>query len=112
MGEAHRQSNCADAEATVDQNDSRTGQGHTACNPRGRLFRVFIRQPGLSRHCVLRSIRNWNILEAALENACRLLNFGGRICVIAFHSLEDRIVKQTFRRLNSQAGGFDSDRDL
>jgi len=44
-------------------------------------------------------------LEAALEGACRLLNPGGRLCVIAFHSLEDRIVKQTLRRLSSRAGG-------
>jgi 16S rRNA (cytosine1402-N4)-methyltransferase len=39
-------------------------------------------------------------LEAALEEACRFLNRSGRLCVIAFHSLEDRIVKQVFRRLS------------
>jgi 16S rRNA (cytosine1402-N4)-methyltransferase len=27
------------------------------------------------------------------------LKEGGRVCVVAFHSLEDRIVKQTFRSL-------------
>lgn len=38
-------------------------------------------------------------LEGALEGAIRLLHAGGRIGVIAFHSLEDRVVKHLFRRL-------------
>ena len=38
-------------------------------------------------------------LEAVLEDMANLLNPGGRLSVITFHSLEDRIVKQTFRRL-------------
>jgi 16S rRNA (cytosine1402-N4)-methyltransferase len=35
-------------------------------------------------------------LKKALNDAIELLNPGGRIVVIAYHSLEDRIVKQTF----------------
>ena len=35
-------------------------------------------------------------LTGALEAGCGLLNSGGRFCVITFHSLEDRIVKQFF----------------
>ena len=38
-------------------------------------------------------------LERFLEPAIRGLKFGGRIAVISFHSLEDRIVKHTLRRL-------------
>ncbi len=39
-------------------------------------------------------------LGKAFEDAIDLLSPGGRIAVMSFHSLEDRIVKDTFRRLS------------
>ena len=40
------------------------------------------------------------VLEKSIPKMCRLLNKGGRIAIITFHSLEDRIVKETFKELN------------
>lgn len=40
-------------------------------------------------------------ITEALEKAARLVNKGGRIVVISFHSLEDRIVKSAFNTLAS-----------
>ncbi len=39
-------------------------------------------------------------LEALLETAPGLVASGGRLVVISFHSLEDRLVKESFRRLD------------
>jgi len=40
-----------------------------------------------------------NQLEELIPLAVSFLNPGGRLCIITFHSLEDRIVKNTFRNL-------------
>lgn len=40
------------------------------------------------------------ILRESIINAVGALNTGGRICIITFHSLEDRIVKETFKELS------------
>lgn len=48
-----------------------------------------------------------NELERGLSHALGLLRSGGRLLVIAFHSLEDRIVKQRLRELDrAPAGGI------
>lgn len=40
------------------------------------------------------------ILEETIRSATPRLRDGGRFCIITFHSLEDRIIKQTFRDLS------------
>ncbi len=45
--------------------------------------------------------RELEVLENSLEDMIDLLNDGGRISVITFHSLEDRIVKNKFRQCES-----------
>ncbi|MDH3504428.1 MAG: 16S rRNA (cytosine(1402)-N(4))-methyltransferase RsmH [Nitrospirota bacterium] len=47
----------------------------------------------------IRVNRELDLLEPALRDAVDLLKEGGRVCVVAFHSLEDRIVKHTFRSM-------------
>lgn len=39
------------------------------------------------------------VLTKVIEEACGVLNQGGRFCIITFHSLEDRIVKNGFAKL-------------
>lgn len=42
--------------------------------------------------------RELDVLKDSLDDMIDLLHDGGRICVITFHSLEDRIVKTIFRK--------------
>lgn len=42
--------------------------------------------------------RELEVLEASLDQMIGLLKPGGRFCIITFHSLEDRMVKTSFRR--------------
>ena len=50
--------------------------------------------------------RELEVLGTAVTKAVELLDKGGRICVISFHSLEDRTIKLVFRELAS-AGKID-----
>jgi 16S rRNA (cytosine1402-N4)-methyltransferase len=59
-----------------------------AINPATRTFQAL-------RIAVNNELKN---LHHALDEACDLLNSGGRMGVISFHSLEDRIVKQKFQQ--------------
>ena len=42
--------------------------------------------------------RELDVLKDSLDDMIDLLNPGGRLCIITFHSLEDRIVKSAFRK--------------
>lgn len=42
-----------------------------------------------------------NVLNDSLRQALELLTLNGRLCVITFHSLEDRLVKKIFREVSS-----------
>lgn len=58
-------------------------------------------------HCATRTFQalriavnqELDVIEGAIRDAASVLAPGGRLCVVSFHSLEDRIVKQTFRSL-------------
>jgi 16S rRNA (cytosine1402-N4)-methyltransferase len=43
-----------------------------------------------------------DVLKTGISKMNSVLKEGGRICIITFHSLEDRIVKEAFRELNKE----------
>ena len=47
-----------------------------------------------------------DVLSVALKQAIELLNDGGRLCVITFHSLEDKIVKNIFKEYSEIPSKF------
>ncbi|MDP8262544.1 MAG: 16S rRNA (cytosine(1402)-N(4))-methyltransferase RsmH [Candidatus Ancaeobacter aquaticus] len=65
---------------------SPTSRGKTKVHPATRIFQAL-------RIAVNNELAG---VEEVLPKAINLLVKGGRICVISFHSLEDRIVKKTF----------------
>ena len=73
------------------------------CGPSARKKRI---DPATRTFQAIRIAVNSELigLEQAIVKAVASLKPGGRIGIISFHSLEDRIVKQTFRRL---AGIYD-----
>ena len=47
-----------------------------------------------------------DVFESSLNQALDLINVGGRICVITFHSLEDRICKTIFKEVTEVDKNF------
>ncbi len=78
-------------ESTLDL--SRAVKAVVKHKPAKSLARVFL---------ALRATVNSELgsLARLMESLPRLMNSGGRVCVITYHSLEDRIVKRSFRRLS------------
>jgi len=66
------------------------------CVPRGKHHDI---HPATRTFQALRIMVNQelSILEDALRSIPTMVNPGGRIAIISFHSLEDRLVKQAFR---------------
>lgn len=77
--------------AGTDRNRNGNGAGTSARHPATKTFQAL-------RIAVNDELRT---LETGLEQAISLLGQGGRLVVISYHSLEDRIVKNSFKRAAS-----------
>ncbi len=78
-------SSCGDLARIVERSVRRRGRIH----PATRTFQAF-------RIEVNKELEE---LPIAIETGAELLDTGGRLCVLSYHSLEDRIVKNAFKKL-------------
>ena len=86
------------------------GRLHTTLDLAGAVYRILNREAARRKRQIDPATRTFQAvriavngelarLESALERAVMALRPGGRLGVISFHSLEDRIAKRTLRRL-------------
>lgn len=77
-----------------------------ATPPKGRFGRI---HPATRTFMALRIWVNEELekLKKFLETAPSLLKPDGRLCILSYHSLEDRIVKHTFRKLVKEKTDFE-----
>ncbi len=70
----------------------------------GKSYRGLKIHPATRTFQALRIATNSELmsLETAIEKGFKLLSVGGRMAIISFHSLEDRIVKQSFVKLKNE----------
>jgi len=66
---------------------SKVVKGHTKVHPATKVFQALR----------IEANDELEVLRSGLEGAKKVLKSGGRLCVISYHSLEDRIVKNTMR---------------
>ena len=84
------------------------GRLESAADLAAAVERAQRRRPGETIHPATRTFQAIRIhvnrelegLAGFLESAAQLLKTGGRLAVLAYHSLEDRIAKQAFRALS------------
>ena len=93
---ASRKRSCA---AVQPRRSRAAANSSTLCErafPRRLARRAPTRQSAPSRHCASRSNRELEVLERTMPRAIEATAVGGRIVVMSYHSLEDRIVKRAF----------------
>ena len=89
--------------AVVHQAAHLFGRGRQFFCPHDHVYRLGRRQVVADRADAAQTLHDHRqfpvrqALDEALKKAALYLNKKGRICVISFHSLEDKIVKENFR---------------